>query len=296
MLLDAEGNRIRNIGSPSLSSDAANKQYVDNAVSSVHVPTDLSAFTNSPGYLLSNDVQISYSDRTIWLQSKSYTTSVDCNSFIKDGMLSSAELCDTVLVLKFNTDAGSDPISIELSNFVDDYDEKITDISGKIDEISGIAVETSSSLSAYELTADMFSDVSSIVLSTDGSGSPHWVCVPSEYDGHQISVMEVNEGGEIYLYPMYDGQEAGGASFPVGDRTQPITWIDYDWEYGIPFTATWTTSSGGKNILGLATLADISSIPTVALSAGVLSSTETSWVTNPSTIYGQGIYMVIENG
>jgi hypothetical protein len=37
-------------------------------------------------------------------------------------MLSSAQLCGTVLVLKFNTDAGSAPISVELSNFVDDYD------------------------------------------------------------------------------------------------------------------------------------------------------------------------------
>ena len=164
MLLDAEGNRIKNVGSPSLSSDAANKQYVDSAVSSIHVPTDLSAFTNSPGYLLSNDVQISYSDRTIWLQSKSYTTSVDCNDFIKDGMLSSVELCGTTLVMKFNTDAGSDPISVDLSNFVDNYDEKIDVLSDAIDRkifvsdsISGI--NGYSDLSVIRLSADEYANL-----------------------------------------------------------------------------------------------------------------------------------------
>ena len=37
-------------------SDAATKEYVDNAVSGIQIPTDLSAFTNSPGYLVSNDI------------------------------------------------------------------------------------------------------------------------------------------------------------------------------------------------------------------------------------------------
>ena len=48
-------------------------------------------------------------------------------------MLSSAYLSGTILWLNFNTDAGSDPISIELSNFVDNYDGKINDLSNKID-------------------------------------------------------------------------------------------------------------------------------------------------------------------
>ena len=49
-------------------------------------------------------------------------------------MLSSAELCGTQLVLNFNTDAGSDPISVELSNFVDNYDSKIETLSDAIDK------------------------------------------------------------------------------------------------------------------------------------------------------------------
>ena len=80
-------------------------------------------------YLLSNDVKLEYSDRTIWLSAGDNVTSVDCTDFIKDGMLSSAELCGTTLVLNFNTDARSDPISVEMSSFVDNYDSKITYLS-----------------------------------------------------------------------------------------------------------------------------------------------------------------------
>lgn len=64
--------------------------------------------------LEAGEVNIGYdsSARKIILSAKTNITSVDCNDFIKDGMLSSAELCGTTLVLKFNTDAGSQPISV----------------------------------------------------------------------------------------------------------------------------------------------------------------------------------------
>ena len=87
------------------------------------------------GLANSNDINIEYkdNDKTIWLSSgNGHVTSVDCTDFIKDGMLSSAELCGTILILNFNTDAGSDPISIELSNFVDDYDDRIKYLSDYI--------------------------------------------------------------------------------------------------------------------------------------------------------------------
>jgi len=82
------------------------------------------------------DVNMRYDTdtRKIVLSAKSNVTSVDCNDFIKDGMLSTAELCGTTLVLKFNTDAGSAPISIEMSSFVDNYDDKIDFLSDAIDD------------------------------------------------------------------------------------------------------------------------------------------------------------------
>lgn len=89
---------------------------------------------------------------------------IDCNDFIKDGMLSAVELCGTVLVMKFNTDAGSDPISVELSNFVDNYDSKIDALSDAIDNkvfvldnISGISGY--SDLSVVKLGADEYASL-----------------------------------------------------------------------------------------------------------------------------------------
>jgi len=54
------------------------------------------------------------------LSAGSSTTSVDCNDFIKDGMLSTVELDGKQLIFNFNTDAGMQPISVALSNFIDE--------------------------------------------------------------------------------------------------------------------------------------------------------------------------------
>ena len=54
------GQQIRNVGEPTLSSDAATKNYVDTSLQNVQIPTDLSAFTNSPGYFISNDISDYY--------------------------------------------------------------------------------------------------------------------------------------------------------------------------------------------------------------------------------------------
>lgn len=61
-------------------------------------------------------------DNAICLSSESYITSVDCTDFIKDKMLSTVELCGTCLVFTFNDDAEKQPISVEMSSFVGNYD------------------------------------------------------------------------------------------------------------------------------------------------------------------------------
>lgn len=48
--IDAFKQRITNVAPPTDLSDAATKEYVDNALTNIQVPADLSAFTNSPGY------------------------------------------------------------------------------------------------------------------------------------------------------------------------------------------------------------------------------------------------------
>lgn len=116
--------------------------------------------------LEANDVNMRYdtSARKIVLSSKTNVTSVDCADFIKDGMLSTAELCGTMLVLKFNTDAGSAPISVEMSSFVDNYDGKISSLSDAIDQkimFDDHISETSgyNDLSVVKLSADEYAQM-----------------------------------------------------------------------------------------------------------------------------------------
>ena len=47
--------------------------------------------------------------------------SIDATDFIKDGMVQNVELSGNNLVITFNTDAGAEPISVDLSKFLDVY-------------------------------------------------------------------------------------------------------------------------------------------------------------------------------
>ena len=141
---------------------------IDNLKSNV---TTLS--TELPSKLISDDIAMSYVNQHIYLSAKNQIVGdIDCADFIKDGMLSTAELCGTTLVMSFNTDADSDPISVELSNFVDNYDSKIETLSDAIDKkifvsdsISGISGY--SDLSVVKLDAQEYSNllVSNALLS-----------------------------------------------------------------------------------------------------------------------------------
>lgn len=109
-----------------------------------------------------SDISLSYDphDRMISLSAGSHVTTVDCTDFIKDGMLSTAELCGSQLVLTFNTDAREQPISIQLSNLADglatssmlsDYLDKRTggEVSGNIRILSGNYIQTNTPDSVY---------------------------------------------------------------------------------------------------------------------------------------------------
>lgn len=49
--MNAYGQQLKNLAAPTDLSDATTKEYVDNAISNVEIPTDLSSFSNSPGYV-----------------------------------------------------------------------------------------------------------------------------------------------------------------------------------------------------------------------------------------------------
>lgn len=104
------------------------------------------------------DVNLSYvkNDKKIYLSADNHVTYIDTQDFIKDGMLSSAELCGNILVLKFNTDAGTTPISVNLSSFANIYSAGygLNLINGQFSvDTSKIAEITD--LTAYETKADL---------------------------------------------------------------------------------------------------------------------------------------------
>lgn len=54
-------------------------------------------------------------------KSNAVIATIDATDFIKDGMVQSVELEGNNLVITFNTDAGAEPISVDLSKFLDVY-------------------------------------------------------------------------------------------------------------------------------------------------------------------------------
>jgi len=58
--VESYGQQIKNVAPGSDLSDAVNVEQLLSAVGNVQVPTDLSSFNNSPGYLVSSDISDYY--------------------------------------------------------------------------------------------------------------------------------------------------------------------------------------------------------------------------------------------
>ena len=117
--VNAYGSAIRNVGEPSSDTDAATKGYVDGIVplstsqltndsgfivlSDVQIPTDLSSFTNSPGYLSSvPDTYKTYSETKTSLSSDGYSTDADLTAFYTKSDTSSSQQISEALGGKAN--------------------------------------------------------------------------------------------------------------------------------------------------------------------------------------------------
>lgn len=100
------------------------------------LPTKTSDLTNDSGFITKSDGSITnkalaseavYSgtydsnSKKILLKNKANTTlaEIDATAFIKDGMVSQAEVSNGNLVITFNTDAGKNPISVPISDIFD---------------------------------------------------------------------------------------------------------------------------------------------------------------------------------
>ena len=188
-----------------------------------------------------DDVGISYGDKTIRLSAGTRVTSVDCADFIKDGMLSAVELCAGQLIFDFNTDSGTDPISVALSNFIDETQHYRKSETSSANEISGALAgfyPKSETSSANEISAalddvahkDEFYDLRRAVhpfkqiAGKETDYDQYYVCRPS-------AVTEISGALSGEFDVLLDDYEAANIyrfQFLVGDAdAYPKFYIDY---------------------------------------------------------------------
>ncbi len=108
----------------------SNAINVNNHAIGLNIDTNDKILSQSESGLLST-LSLSYNstDKKIYLYGKDSSSSdkaissIDATNFIKDGMLKSAEYSASshILTLTFNTDAGAEPIKVDLSDLVDTY-------------------------------------------------------------------------------------------------------------------------------------------------------------------------------
>ena len=98
---DAYGQQIKNLAPGTDLSDAVNLEQLSNALSNIDIPTDLSAFSNSPGYLVSNDISDFYkkseTSSAAEIETALNNVSVDLSEYYtKSETSSSSELSDAL--------------------------------------------------------------------------------------------------------------------------------------------------------------------------------------------------------
>ena len=145
--IDAYGEQIKNVAYPIDLSDAATKEYVDYSLSNVEIPKDLSAFTNSPGYLASNDVSdyCYFKNETSSASEISMAlTSIDVGNkvFIDDRISGTVEQTDLSIVhlssseyeqLSANHQLLSNALYIVEDSFTNNYGKQIKNVADPTD-------------------------------------------------------------------------------------------------------------------------------------------------------------------
>ena len=114
--IDASGNVVLSTGANGLKAN-----YEDFATG---IDSTDQVLTTSATMLKANlGLQYDSTAKQIKLTGKSNAViaTIDATDFIKDGMVQNVELSGNNLVITFNTDAGAEPISVDLSKFLDVY-------------------------------------------------------------------------------------------------------------------------------------------------------------------------------
>lgn len=178
--------------------DLANKANLSDIVTNYNdlsdKPTKLSDFINDlPDPL--TDLTFAYNKEDVTLEIKNgdtLITSIGVADFVKDGMINSVELNYNVLTITFNTDAGKQPINIDLSNIVPSLDGYATEqyVDDSLDEINEALkkVVNGETPVSKEYTAGDGININDSVISADTTvlatkkdleGIPTWEDIPN---------------------------------------------------------------------------------------------------------------------
>ena len=171
--INAYGQQIKNLSPGTELSDAVNLEQLSNALTGVQIPTDLSAFTNSPGYLVSNDIsdyykksetssssQISNELKKYQLSGNYLSANALANYYTKSETSSASEI-QTAL-----ENAGGSGSNIQVSA---DYQTGTRIATVSVDDVpTEIYVPSANSSSRYALvTAQLVSDNGSLTCAVD---------------------------------------------------------------------------------------------------------------------------------
>lgn len=128
------------------------------------------------GEYINNAEYISSAKTIVLYQDSTEVATIDATAFIKDGMVDSVTVSGSILTIVFNTDAGKEPINVDLSDVVD-----LSNYWTSAQTQS--AINQASSGKQDTLTAGTGIDITNNVISATGGGSSNIVEVTqAEYD------------------------------------------------------------------------------------------------------------------
>lgn len=135
------------------------------------------------GEYINNAEYISSAKTIILYQDETEVATIDATAFIKDGMVDSVTVSGSILTIVFNTDAGKEPINVDLSDVVDlsNYYTK-TDV----DAIASGKVDTSA-LSAYTLESNFVAHSGNTNIHTTAQEKALWNSVSGKADSSAVT-------------------------------------------------------------------------------------------------------------
>lgn len=205
-IINACGQQISNLAPGTGLSDAVNLEQLNDAVNSIQIPTDLSAFTNSPGYLVSNDISDYY-------KKSETSSSSQISNELKKYQLSGNYLSANALVNYYTKSetSSANEISSELKKY----------------QLSGNYLSTNALDNYYQKSETSSAAEISTALANAGGGSgqlstkldinaawPAWTS-NGEYDWRQI----VSHNGKLWK---------ASEPFPSIEPGTGIGWVSVD--------------------------------------------------------------------